>query len=147
MAVSWEKIMLHENYLHTFRSSYYFLMDIFFWEKIPLISLSCHFWHETVQSTKYEKSVLWNDHSNVNEPRHTFHFSHVFVLQTYFTVPGLTFEFLSVCRLHIVDRRRTSSKNRSNTENMECRPVRSLLELTLTNEPTLFSNLISNFKN
>ncbi len=38
VAVSREKIMLHENYLHTFRLSYYFLLYVFFHEKIPSIS-------------------------------------------------------------------------------------------------------------
>ncbi len=37
-----------------------------------------------VRSAKHEKSVLWSDHSDVNKPLHTFHFSHVFVLWTCF---------------------------------------------------------------
>ncbi len=37
------------------------------------------------RSARYKKSVAWTDHSNVNIPVHTFHFSHVFVLRTHFT--------------------------------------------------------------
>ncbi len=72
VAVLRENITLHEIYLHTFRSSYYFLLNIFFRKKIP-------FCRETVSS------ISWSDHSNVNKPLHTFHFSHIFVLRTRFT--------------------------------------------------------------
>ncbi len=47
VTVSWEKIMLHENYLHTFRSSYYFLIKYFFARK------SLWFCNFTTSSTKW----------------------------------------------------------------------------------------------
>ncbi len=73
-----EKITLHENYIHTFRSLYYFLIkenpiDFII---LPLLA------QNTVPSARHKKSVSWSDHSNVNKPQQTFHFSHVFVLRT-----------------------------------------------------------------
>ncbi len=85
MAISQEKLCCTRiTYLHTFRSSYYFLLNIFFCEKIPLISQFYHFWRETVQSMKYKKSVSQSDPGNKNKPLHVFYFSHVSVLRTHF---------------------------------------------------------------
>ncbi len=75
---------LHEKYLRTFHSSYYFLEYIFLWENpfdsiiLPLLSWNSSKW-------RHEKSVSRNDHSNANKSLHTFNFSHVFMWRTHFT--------------------------------------------------------------
>ncbi len=74
----------YAHYLYTFCSSYCFLLNIFFHEKIPLILNFYCFWREMVRSTRHEKSVSQSNHSNMNKPLHTFYFSHVLMLRTCF---------------------------------------------------------------
>ncbi len=72
VAILREKITLHKNYLHTFCSSYYFLLNFFLrknpfdFKILPLLALNS--W-----STRYEKSVLRSDHKPATDDSQDIH--------------------------------------------------------------------------
>ncbi len=60
MAVSQEKITLHENYLHTFRSLHYFLIKYFLWENpFDFLILLLLAWNGSKRETREICLVKW----------------------------------------------------------------------------------------
>ncbi len=79
----------HENRLHTFHNSYYFLVQLLAeWfhplprEKIPLCFIKLPLLLRN--NTKHQKSVLWGNAKEYERPLHTLYISCIFVLQMCF---------------------------------------------------------------